>query len=168
VPVIAPALINGLGVPAPAAHMFIFYYAVLSEVSPPVALSPFAAAAITGGNPYRTMMVTWKYALPAFIVPFMFTQPDGIAILLRDASIGEAALATGTAAIGIVALVTGVGGYLVRPAAPIVRILLVMAGLLLLAPGFFADAAGLALFAVAAALQITPAFLARRAGRPTA
>ncbi len=167
VPVIAPTLINGLGIPAPAAHMFIFYYAVLSEVSPPVALSPFAAAAITGGNPYRTMMITWKYALPAFIVPFMFTQPDGIAILLRDVSIGEAALATGTAAVGIVALVTGVGGYLMRPAPPIVRVLLVLAGLLLLAPGFFADAAGLALFAVAAALQIAPAVLARRAGRPT-
>jgi TRAP transporter 4TM/12TM fusion protein len=168
VPVIAPTLINGLGIPAPAAHMFIFYYAVLSEVSPPVALSPFAAAAITGGNPYRTMMITWKYALPAFIVPFMFTQPDGIAILLRDVSLGEAALATGTAAFGIVALVTGVGGYLIRPAIPIVRVLLVLAGLLLLAPGLIADAAGLGLFAVAAALQIAPALIARRAGRPAA
>jgi TRAP transporter 4TM/12TM fusion protein len=168
VPVIAPTLINGLGIPAPSAHMFIFYYAVLSEVSPPVALSPFAAAAITGGNPYRTMMITWKYALPAFIVPFMFTQPDGIAILLRDVSLGEAALATGTAAMGIVALVTGVGGYLIRPAIPIVRVLLVLAGLLLLAPGLIADAAGLGLFAVAAALQIAPALIARRAGRPAA
>src|SRR6266542_2937521 len=63
--------------PASAAHMFVFYYAVLSEVSPPVALSPFAASAITGGNPYKTMMLTWKYALPCFLVPFMFTQPDG-------------------------------------------------------------------------------------------
>ncbi|MGH2471402.1 MAG: TRAP transporter permease [Candidatus Limnocylindria bacterium] len=164
VPVIAPTLINGLGIPAAAAHMFIFYYAVLSEVSPPVALSPFAAAAITGGNPYRTMMITWKYALPAFIVPFMFTQPDGIAILLRDVSIGAAALATGTAAVGIVALVTGVGGYLIRPATLVERTLLVLAGLLLLAPGFLADATGLGLFAVAAALQIAPAVLGRRAG----
>jgi TRAP-type uncharacterized transport system fused permease subunit len=62
---VAPALVQS-GVPAPAAHMFIFYYAVLSEVSPPTALSPFAAAAITGGNPFRTMMLTWKYTLPAF------------------------------------------------------------------------------------------------------
>ena len=60
VPTVIPALTH-LGVPPPAAHMFVFYYAVLSEVSPPVALSPFAAAAITGGNPYRTMMLTWKY-----------------------------------------------------------------------------------------------------------
>jgi TRAP-type uncharacterized transport system fused permease subunit len=59
--------------------MFIFYYAVLSEVSPPTALSPFAAAALTGGNPFRTMMLTWKYTLPAFLVPFVFTlTPEGM------------------------------------------------------------------------------------------
>ncbi len=60
---IVPAL-REIGVPEAAAHMFIFYYAVLSDVSPPTALSPFAAAAITGGNPFRTMMRTWKYCLP--------------------------------------------------------------------------------------------------------
>src|SRR6185369_1212305 len=65
----APALIK-LGVPDYAAHMFIFYYAVLSEVSPPTALSPFAAAAITGGDPYKTTLQSWKYTLPAFLVPF--------------------------------------------------------------------------------------------------
>ena len=74
----APALIM-LKVPDYAAHMFIFYYAVLSEVSPPTALSPFAAAALTGGNPFKTTMMAWKYTLPAFIVPFMFTlHPDGV------------------------------------------------------------------------------------------
>ena len=69
---VAPALVQA-GVPDVAAHMFIFYYAVLSEVSPPTALSPFAAAALTGGNPFTTMMLTWKYTLPAFLVPFVFT-----------------------------------------------------------------------------------------------
>src|SRR5260221_1972645 len=59
-----------LGVPDFAAHMFIFYYALLSEVSPPTALSPFAAAAITGADPYRTTMQPWKYTMPAFVVPF--------------------------------------------------------------------------------------------------
>ena len=78
----APALIK-LGVPHGAAHMFIFYYAVLSEVSPPTAITPFAAAAITGGNPFKTTMLAWKYTLPAFIVPFMFTpHPDGVGLLL--------------------------------------------------------------------------------------
>jgi TRAP-type uncharacterized transport system fused permease subunit len=79
----APALIK-LGVPNYAAHMFIFYYAVLSEVSPPTALSPFAAAAITGGNPYRTTMQSWKYTMPAFLVPFVFVlDPQGIGLLMK-------------------------------------------------------------------------------------
>ena len=80
---VAPALMQ-VGVAPAAAHMFIFYYAVLSEVSPPTALSPFAAAALTGGNPFRTMMVTWKYTLPAFLVPFVFTlRSEGMGILLQ-------------------------------------------------------------------------------------
>ena len=69
---VAPAMTK-VGVPDLAAHMFIFYYAVLSEVSPPTALSPFAAAAITGAKPVPTMMLTWKYTLPAFVFPFAFT-----------------------------------------------------------------------------------------------
>ncbi len=153
VPTVIPALVH-LGVPPPAAHMFVFYYAVLSEVSPPVALSPFAASAITGGNPYRTMMLTWKYALPCFLVPFMFTQPDGLAILWRDTTILDAAVASISAAAGIVAVVTGVGGYLLRPTLWPERVALVAAGLLLLAPGAAQDLAGLALFAVVVGSQL--------------
>jgi TRAP transporter 4TM/12TM fusion protein len=153
VPTVIPALV-GLGVPPPAAHMFVFYYAVLSEVSPPVALSPFAAAAITGGNPYRTMMLTWKYALPCFLVPFMFTQPGGLAILWRDTSVVEAIVASASAIAGIIAIVSGVGGYLLRPTILAERVALVTAGLLLLAPGTLADIAGLALFAAAAGWQL--------------
>ncbi len=157
VPTVIPALVT-LGVPPPAAHMFVFYYAVLSEVSPPVALSPFAAAAITGGNPYKTMMLTWKYALPCFLVPFMFTQPDGIALLWRDTSVLDAVVASVSAVIGIVAVVSGVGGYLIRATTWPERALLIAAGLLLLAPGALQDALGLAGFGVALGLQ-----LARRA-----
>ena len=80
---VVPALTT-VGVAPVAAHMFIFYYAVLSEVSPPTALAPFAAAALTGGRPFRTMMLTWKYALPAFLVPFAFTlDPRGLGLLLQ-------------------------------------------------------------------------------------
>ena len=152
VPTVIPALVT-LGVPPPAAHMFVFYYAVLSEVSPPVALSPFAAAAITGGNPYKTMMLTWKYALPCFLVPFMFTQPDGLALLWRDTTVPDAIVASVSAIIGIIAVVAGVGGYLLRPTTLPERALLVGAGLLLLLPGTLQDALGLAGFAVAFGLQ---------------
>ncbi|HEY8807927.1 MAG TPA: TRAP transporter fused permease subunit [Candidatus Limnocylindria bacterium] len=161
VPTVIPALVT-LGVPPPAAHMFVFYYAVLSEVSPPVALSPFAAAAITGGNPYKTMMLTWKYALPCFLVPFMFTQPGGLAILWRDTSVVDAVVASASAIAGIIAIVSGVGGYLLKPTTVIERVALVAAGLLLLAPGAVADVAGLALFGAAVASQ---RFLARPIAR---
>src|SRR3989441_6178044 len=107
----APAMIK-LGVPDYAAHMFIFYYSVLSEVSPPTALSPFAAAAITGGNPFRTMMITWKYTLPAFLVPFVFTlRGDGMGILLQG-PIGTILWTSITAAIGVCALAVGAGRWL--------------------------------------------------------
>ena len=164
VPTVIPALVL-LGVPPPAAHMFVFYYAILSEVSPPVALSPFAAAAITGGNPYKTMMLTWKYALPCFLVPFMFTQPGGIALLWRDATIVEAAVASISAIAGIIAIVSGVGGYLLRPTTILERVALIVAGLLLLAPGVLADIAGLVIFGLALASQ---RFLARPVARARA
>ncbi len=87
----APALIT-LGVPDFAAHMFIFYYALLSEVSPPTALSSFAAAAITGGDPYKTTLQAWKYTMPAFVVPFFFVlDPMGAGVLLKR--LASAALA---------------------------------------------------------------------------
>jgi TRAP transporter 4TM/12TM fusion protein len=162
VPTVIPALVT-LGVPAAAAHMFVFYYAVLSEVSPPVALSPFAAAAITGGNPYKTMMLTWKYCLPCFLVPFMFTQPDGLALLWRDTTIVAAAVASVSAVAGIIAIVSGVGGHLLKPTTLPERALLVIAGLLLLAPGVLADIGGLALFGLAVASQLV---IRRSTARP--
>jgi len=82
---IAPALTQ-VGISPAAAHMFIFYYAVLSEVSPPTALSPFAAAALTGADPIKTTLQTWKYTIPAFVVPFVFTLSErGRALLLPAA-----------------------------------------------------------------------------------
>jgi TRAP-type uncharacterized transport system fused permease subunit len=143
----APALIK-LGVPDYAAHMFIFYYALLSEVSPPVGLSPFAAAAITGGNPYKTMMMAWKYTLPAFVVPFMFTlAPEGVGLLLQG-TVPNIVFATITALVGITALTMGVGGWLLRKTTWLERIVLVLAALILIYPSASLDVVGLALFAI--------------------
>jgi len=100
------------------------------------------------------MMLTWKYALPCFLVPFMFTQPEGLAILWRDVSLADAAVASVSAGAGVVALVCGVGGYLLRPLLVIERAALVVAGLLLLSPGSVQDLVGLALFAAVAGTQI--------------
>jgi TRAP-type uncharacterized transport system fused permease subunit len=144
---IAPALIQ-VGVPDVAAHMFIFYYAVLSEVSPPTALAPFAAAALTGGNPFRTMMLTWKYTLPAFLVPFVFClSPEGLGVLLQ-APLRDVVWTTSTAAVGVVALALGFGGWLWGPAGLAERAVAVASGLLLFYASPATDAVGLALFAL--------------------
>src|SRR6476619_1915198 len=133
----APAMIK-LGVPPVAAHMFIFYYAVLSEVSPPTALSPFAAAAITGGDPYRTTMQCWKYTVPAFLLPFMFVlDPQGIGLLLKlpkDGSWIDIVLITGKTALGLAALAAAAQGWALRRTTTAERLLLVLAGLFLVFP----------------------------------
>lgn len=156
----APALMK-LGVPDFAAHMFIFYYAVLSEVSPPTALSPFAAAAITGGGPYRTTLQCWKYTAPAFLVPFMFVlDPSGVALLLggsfknlAQADWGAVAIISVTAIIGIVALAGGLQGWLLRKTTSPERWMLIIAGLALVYPTTFSDLLGLALVTVVVVLQ---------------
>jgi TRAP-type uncharacterized transport system fused permease subunit len=133
----APAMIK-LGVPDFAAHMFIFYYSVLSEVSPPTALSPFAAAAITGGDPYRTTLQAWKYTLPAFLVPFVFVlDPQGIGLLLKlpkDGSWIDIVLITGKTALGLAALAAAAQGWALRRTTMTERLLLVLAGLFLVFP----------------------------------
>jgi TRAP transporter 4TM/12TM fusion protein len=150
---VAPALIQ-VGVSPAAAHMFIFYYAVLSEVSPPTALSPFAAAAITGANPFRTMMVTWKYTIPAFLVPFAFTLvPEGTGLLLQG-SAGTIAWSSLTAALGVAALAFGAGGWLRQQASLLERGLAVLSGMLLVYPGSAVDVVGAAGLGVAVGLHL--------------
>ena len=133
----APAMMK-LGVPDVAAHMFIFYSSVLSEVSPPTALSPFAAAAITGGDPYKTTLQAWKYTLPAFLVPFVFVlDPQGVGLLLKIPAGGswvDIALISAKAALGLAALAAAVQGWALRRTTAAERILLVLAGLFLVFP----------------------------------
>jgi TRAP transporter 4TM/12TM fusion protein len=156
----APALI-ALKVPEFAAHMFIFYYAVLSEVSPPTALSPFAASAITGGDPYKTTLECWKYCLPAFLVPFIFVlHPEGTGLLLTGsfktlagADWLSIAFLTFTASVGILALAGGFQGWLFRKTALYERLMLLVAGILLVYPGKTSTFIGFGLVAVVLVLQ---------------
>ena len=141
--VIAAPALTKLGVPDFAAHMFIFYYAVLSEVSPPTALSPFAAAAITGGDPYKTTLQSWKYTIPAFLLPFMFVlDPAGQGLLLMGSSKALAAAnwwsiaeVTLTAVAGIGALAMGFQGWALKRTTPLERWMLIIAGFALVYPG---------------------------------
>jgi TRAP transporter 4TM/12TM fusion protein len=144
---VAPALVQ-TGVAPAAAHMFIFYYAVLSEVSPPTALSPFAAAAITSANPFATMMLTWKYTLPAFLVPFVFTlSAEGRGVLLQ-AGWFDVATSSTTAALGVAALSAGLGGWMIGRASALERVPMCAGGLLLFHAARWADSAGLTITAV--------------------
>jgi TRAP transporter 4TM/12TM fusion protein len=133
----APAMIK-LGVPEVAAHMFIFYYSVLSEVSPPTALSPFAAAAVTGGDPYKTTLQAWKYTLPAFLVPFVFVlDPQGLGLLLtipKGGSWVDIVEITVKTALGLAALAAAAQGWALRRTTLGERSLLILAGLLLVFP----------------------------------
>ncbi|HEU4340888.1 MAG TPA: TRAP transporter fused permease subunit [Candidatus Binatia bacterium] len=156
----APALIL-LGVQDFAAHMFIFYYAVLSEVSPPTALSPFAASAITGGDPYKTTLQSWKYTLPAFLVPFMFVlDPAGLGLLLMGsfknlavASVVDILIVCVTAMFGIAALAGGMQGWVFRKTTGVERWLLIVAGLFLVYPRAAFDYMGLALLIAVIVMQ---------------
>jgi TRAP-type uncharacterized transport system fused permease subunit len=151
--VIAAPALTKLGVPAFAAHMFIFYYAVLSEVSPPTALSPFAAAAITGGDPYLTTLQSWKYTLPAFLVPFAFVlDPAGVGLLLKGDAANVVQVGV-TAAIGIGALACGVQGWMLQRTGWVERALLIGGGMLLMGSARGSDLAGLALVAAAVVSQ---------------
>jgi len=157
----APALIK-LGVPDFAAHMFIFYYAVLSEVSPPTALSPFAAAAITRGDPYKTTLECWKYTVPAFLVPFMFVlDPSGLGLLLMGSTKALAAAnwwsiaeVTITAAVGIAALAAGFQGWALLKTNAVERLMFIVAGFALVYPTAIADIIGFGLVILALVLQV--------------
>lgn len=164
---IIPALSGprGIGVPEVAAHMFVFYYAVLADVSPPTALAPFAAAALTGGNPFKTTMFAWKYCLPAFLVPFMFTlSPQGAGLLLLgDNGTGtlsvlgdplSIAWTCFTACIAVGALAIAFGGYLIKQANTVERIVAGLAGLALLYADPRSDGVGIVLLIVVAAVHL--------------
>jgi len=123
---VAPALVK-VGMPAHVAHLLAFYFAVLSEVSPPVGLSPSAAAAVTGGNPFGAMMQAWKYSLPAFLVPFLFAaSPDGANLLIIGATLPGFILATISSTIALFLISLGIVGYFRGPLNLLERALLIV------------------------------------------
>jgi len=143
--VIAAPALTKLGVPDYAAHMFIFYYALLSEVSPPTALSPFAAAAITGGDPFKTTMMAWKYAITAFLIPFTFTiLPAGRALLLHFEGIGmaEGVWTVLMSFLGIGFLASGCSGWLLTRSTVLERTISVIGALSFIYPSRYADIVG--------------------------
>jgi TRAP-type uncharacterized transport system fused permease subunit len=147
--IIAPALVR-LGISRPEAYMFIFYYAVLSEVSPPTALAAVATAAITGGRAMPTMMQAWKYTLPAFLVPFAFVLTDNGAHLLGQGSLAGMVWTFGVSALAVAALAVVTGGWIVVRTGWLERLVCLPAALslLYLAPATITAGIGLLFVAV--------------------
>ncbi|MGH3677300.1 MAG: TRAP transporter permease [Mycobacterium sp.] len=161
--IVGPAL-QELGVAAPAAAMFVFYFAVLSEVTPPTALAAVAASAITGGRVIATMWQTWKYTLPAFLVPFAFVLTDNGAALLGLKSFGEMAWTTAVAGLAVAALAVVTGGWLVRRAGWPERVLCAPAAALLLYLNPVSIAVGAGVLAVTVVVHLV---LRRGVAEPT-
>jgi TRAP transporter 4TM/12TM fusion protein len=147
--IVAPGLVQ-MGVPKMAAHMFIFYMGVTSDLTPPTCLSPFAAAAIAGSPPMATAWQAMRLGAVLFIVPFMFVySPE----LLMMGAWSDIALAFGRAALGVFCLAAGLQGWLRIRATITDRALLIVAAGLLIVPSLLADLAGVALLALAYFLQ---------------
>ncbi|NYE04138.1 TRAP transporter 4TM/12TM fusion protein [Bacillus niacini] len=146
----APAIIL-LGVPDLSAHLFVFYFGIVADITPPVALAAFAAAAISGGEPFKTGVESTKLAISAFIIPYMFVlSPE---LLMIDTTWTYLIWVVFTAFIGMIAISAGVIGFWVRKLNWIERIASLGAGLCLIYPENISDIVGLVLFAVLLALQ---------------
>ncbi|WP_063005099.1 TRAP transporter permease [Nocardia salmonicida] len=162
--IIGPALLD-LHVAAPAAAMFVFYFSVLSEVTPPTALAAVGAAAVTGAKAMPTMWHALRYALPAFLVPLMFVLTDSGQHLLGLGAVLDVLWVSAAACVGVAALAAATGGWLfgIGAIGPIVRAIAAAAGLTLLYPNPVATGIGLGLLVLAAV-----AGLVERANRTSA
>jgi TRAP transporter 4TM/12TM fusion protein len=139
----APALVQ-LGVPLLAAHMFVFYFGILADLTPPTAISTYATSAIAGADVWRTQWVAMMLALSGFVIPFSFIYDP--ALLLMSGSVAHIAVRTLAATLGIAMLGTGVIGYLRAPTRLWERVTLLAGAVLLIFPGTLSGLAGVACF----------------------
>jgi TRAP transporter 4TM/12TM fusion protein len=148
----APALLR-MGVPPLAAHLFVFYYGALADVTPPTALSSYTAAGIAGADPQRTTWIAWKLAMAGFIIPFYFVTSPALLLNVVPASLAQIAEAVLGATVGVVALSMALQGWAWRQAGWIARIALGAAALVVVKPGLAPVAAATAILAAVVAYQ---------------
>lgn len=146
----APAL-EQMGVPVLAAHMFVFYFGIIADVTPPVALAAYAGAGISGGNALKTGVHASKLAIAAFIIPYVFVLSP--VLLMVDATPLALVSVTLSALLGMIAISSALCGFLADHCRPYERILLIIAGLLMIKPGGITDLVGLVLFVVILVMQ---------------
>ncbi|MBQ7901182.1 MAG: TRAP transporter fused permease subunit [Clostridia bacterium] len=147
----APILVR-MGVPNIAAHFFVFYFGIVADLTPPVALAAYAGAAIAQANPMKTAFTATKLAIGAFIVPYVFALNP--AMLFIDTTAPEVVLICITSLLGIFAVSSALEGYLMHHMPWYQRVISAVGGLLLIYPGIVTDVIGVALVLVIVAVQI--------------
>ena len=148
----APILIQ-MGIPTIAAHFFVFYFGIVADITPPVALAAYAGSAIAKGNPMKTGITATRLAIAAFIIPFVFAYSPSI-LFVGDVVWYDVILIALTATIGMIGVAAGLSGYLVKSMNVLERVLTIAGGLCLIVPGTLTDVIGLALIAAGVVLQI--------------
>ncbi|MDO4973100.1 MAG: TRAP transporter permease [Eubacteriales bacterium] len=146
----APILIT-IGVPQVAAHFFVFYFGIVADITPPVALAAYAGSAIAKAPPMKTAFNASKLAIAAFIVPYIFAMNP--AMLLVDTTTLQVLLVVASSILGIFGVAAGLNGYLFKAIHPVLRILLAAGGLLMMDPTVTTDAIGIVLMAAVILLQ---------------
>ncbi len=147
----APILVR-MGVPAVAAHFFVFYFGIVADLTPPVALAAYAGAAIAQANPMKTAITATKLAIGAFIVPYVFALNP--AMLFIDTTAADVVLIVITSLIGIFSVSAAMEGYLLCNMKWYQRAISLVGGLLLIYPGWITDTVGIALVAGIIILQL--------------
>ncbi|UIZ91531.1 TRAP transporter large permease subunit [Corynebacterium sp. CNCTC7651] len=154
----APAL-GQLGIEPLVAHLFVFYFGLFANITPPVALASFAAAGLSGADPVKTGFQSMKLSLAGYIIPFIFVFNP--AMLLQDVNAAQAITVAITGVVGVLLLSVAVEGHFMVNVNPIIRILFAAAALTLMAPDLSTDLIGVGLGAGAIIIQ---SLIARRQG----
>ena len=147
----APILVR-MGVPMVAAHFFVFYFGIVADLTPPVALAAYAGAAIAQANPMKTAIQATKLAIGAFIVPYAFALSPSM--LLIDTTAMEVILITVTSLIGIASVSAAMEGYIMGNLNWPQRLLMLVGGLMMIYPGVTTDAIGIALSGAVIVLKL--------------
>jgi TRAP-type uncharacterized transport system fused permease subunit len=150
---VAPILMRSLSIPVLAAHMFVFYFGIVADITPPVALAAYAGSAIAKSNPMKTGVTATRLAITAFIVPYIFAFSPEMLIVGSDKPWYEIVLLVVTALCGIYIISAGMEGYMYKDMPWWERIFALAGGLCMVIPGIATDAIGLALIALVFMLQ---------------
>ncbi len=150
---VAPILMRSLSLPVLAAHMFVFYFGIVADITPPVALAAYAGSAIAKSNPLKTGVTATRLAITAFIVPYIFAFSPEMLIIGSDKPWYEIVLLVVTALCGIYIISAGMEGYMFKHMSWIERILALVGGLCMIIPGIATDAVGLALIVFVFVIQ---------------